>query len=113
MVFPKLRDMVEMIHEQSGLAVLAHPGNNVKEDEELLKAVIDCGIDGMEVYSSYHSKKQEEYYREKAGEYHLLSTCGSDFHGKTKPSIHLGQCDCPENDLTVLEKVLKRIAKSK
>lgn len=113
MVFPKLRDMVEMIHEQSGLAVLAHPGNNVKEDEELLKAVIDCGIDGMEVYSSYHSKKQEEYYREKAGKYHLLSTCGSDFHGKTKPSIHLGQCDCPESDRMVLEKVLKRIAKSK
>lgn len=108
-VFPKLRDMVDMIHSQGGLAVLAHPGNNVKEEEALLKAVISCGIDGMEVYSSYHSAEQIQYYKKKAQEAGLLETCGSDFHGKTKPSIHPGQCDCPDKEREILEKALKKI----
>lgn len=108
-VFPEMKDMVEMIHSQGGLAVLAHPGNNVKEDEKLLKAVISCQIDGMEVYSSYHSSEQIQYYKKKTQKFRLLATCGSDFHGKTKPSIHLGQCDCSGEDRELLEEVLKKI----
>ena len=108
-VFPRMEDMVEMIHNQGGLAVLAHPGNNVKEDEKLLKAVISCQIDGMEVYSSYHSSEQIQYYKKKTQKYGLLATCGSDFHGKTKPSIYLGQCDCSGEDRKILEEALKKI----
>lgn len=98
MKLPLLQDMVEMIHQQSGIAVLAHPGNNIKEDMELLDGVLGCGIDGLEVYSSYHNQEQIEIYRTYADDHKLLKTCGSDFHGKTKPSISLGQCDCSEEE---------------
>lgn len=109
--FPSLKDMTHMIHKQGGIAVLAHPGNNIHEDAELLKGVIACGIDGMEVYSSYHSDEQIAYYRFAAKEYRLLKTCGSDFHGKTKPSIHLGQCDCSEDEKQQLMHVMDRLCK--
>lgn len=70
--------------------MLAYPGNNVKENRDLLKSIISYGIKGIEVYSSYHSKEQVEFYKEFALNNKLLITCGSDFHGKTKPSIYLG-----------------------
>ncbi|MDF2675363.1 MAG: hypothetical protein K0R09_3635, partial [Clostridiales bacterium] len=35
-------------------------------------------------------------YKEQAEKLHLLKTMGSDFHGKTKPSIKLGSMYCEE-----------------
>lgn len=107
--FPNLVDMVKMIHEQSGIAILAHPGNNIKEDMELLDHIVECGIDGLEVYSSYHNQDQIKIYRDYANAHNLLKTCGSDFHGKTKPSISLGQCDCSEEEQAILYEVLDKL----
>ena len=47
-------------------------------------------IDGVECFSSYHTSETNEYFYNKAKELNVLYTCGSDFHGKTKPSIYLG-----------------------
>lgn len=96
--FMSLSHAIELIVTSGGIPVLAHPGNNVKEDDTLLEEIIGCGIRGIEVYSSYHTEAQIRYYAEKAERYGLYKTCGSDFHGKTKPSIHLGemQCDAEE-----------------
>ncbi len=52
------------------------------------------GIDGVEAYSSYHSKEINDYFYNKAKELNILYTCGSDFHGKTKPAISLGENNC-------------------
>lgn len=109
--YPDLIAMVKMIHEQGGIAVLAHPGNNVKEDAELLEGIINCGIDGLEVYSSYHSNEQIVYYRDVAEKHKLLKTCGSDFHGKSKPKITLGKCDCSEIEQNELLDVIKGFKK--
>lgn len=98
--FISLTEAIKIIEECSGIPVLAHPGNNVKENKNLLESIISYGVKGIEVYSSYHSKEQVAFYKEFALNNKLLITCGSDFHGKTKPSIHLGEinCDC-ENDI--------------
>lgn len=92
--FISLEEAVDLIVRTGGIPVLAHPGNNVKEDDAILDAVLKRGMRGIEVYSTYHSPEQVAYYRRKADEYGLLVTCGSDFHGKTKPSIFLGKMDC-------------------
>lgn len=34
-------------------------------------------------------------FYEAAQKKHLLVTCGSDYHGKTKPSVAIGQYNCP------------------
>lgn len=106
---PQMSDLIKEIHRQKGLAILAHPGNNIKENEALLDGVIDLGIDGLEVYSSYHSDEQTQFYMKKALDNDLLQTCGSDFHGKSKPTIQLGDCDCDDDVKEILLKRLKTI----
>ena len=53
--------------------------------------MISCGLKGIEVYHSSHSKEEMNYYLKIANKYGLLISGGSDFHGKTvKPDIELG-----------------------
>lgn len=103
--FISLKEAIKIIQQSGGIPILAHPGNNVKEDINLLKDIISCGIKGMEVYSSYHSKKQVEFYKEFALKNKLLITCGSDFHGKTKPSISIGGTDCENNEELIISQL--------
>ena len=92
--FISLQEAINIIEESGGIPILAHPGNNIKENINLLEQIISCGIKGIEVYSSYHSKEQVEFYKKFSLKHKWLLTCGSDFHGKTKPSIVIGGTDC-------------------
>lgn len=95
--YPSMEKILDVIHEAGGKAVLAHPGVNLKGREELLDPLLSLGMDGIEVYSSYHSPAQAEFFRRAAAARDLLVTCGSDFHGKTKPSVSLaGYGDIPD-----------------
>ena len=105
--FMSMQEAIHLIHKQDGIAVLAHPGNNVKEKEERLRALAQVGLDGIEVYSSYHSKEQTAFYQQFALEHHLLQTCGSDFHGKTKPKVQMGQCQMPASEEVKLRHYLE------
>ena len=88
-----LDEAISMIQGAGGVAVLAHPGNNIHEDEKILREIIDKGVVGIEAISSYHSHEQVDFYIDKAQELGVIFTCGSDFHGKTKPSIKMGEFD--------------------
>ncbi len=90
-VFPTLQETLDLIHQHGGIAILAHPGNNLKGKFEMLEDMISLGLDGVEVFSNYHTPEVNQYFYQKAKEYQLVVTCGSDFHGKTKPSISLAQ----------------------
>lgn len=92
--YPSLEQTIQMIHAHGGLAVLAHPGNNLKGKFELFDEMVNLGMDGVECFSSYHDEKTNAYFYQKAKALHVLFTCGSDFHGKTKPSIFLGENGC-------------------
>lgn len=89
--YPSMEEVITCIRQAGGIAVLAHPGANLKGQEEKLAELIQVGFDGIEVFSSYHSERQEEYFLETARHRKKLITCGSDFHGKIKPAIHLGE----------------------
>lgn len=95
MALPSLEEIIALIHESGGLAVFAHPGHNIHENEAILQEIMGCGLDGIEAYSSYHSEEQTEFYSAYAAKYQSLITCGSDFHGKIKPAIQLGKLDYP------------------
>ncbi len=92
--FPTLEETIQLIHQYGGVALLAHPGNNLKGQFELFDEMVALGLDGVECFSSYHTTETNEYFYNKAKELNVLYTCGSDFHGKTKPSIHLGENGC-------------------
>lgn len=93
-VYPSLEEILELIHENHGISVLAHPGNNLKNKYEWLDEMVGCGLKGVEAFSSYHSIETNQYFYNKAQELNILYTCGSDFHGKTKPSIKMGESSC-------------------
>lgn len=102
------KEAIKRIKDAGGLAVLAHPGNNIGMNESLLKQILQCGLDGIEVYSTYHNAETIKFYRQKALDNHVLMTLGSDYHGKTKPSIKLGNFDCPDEQL-ITQSFLRRL----
>jgi len=103
-----LSEAVELIQNAGGIAVLAHPGINVKEDKVLLHDIIRQGICGIEAYSSYHTPMQTAFYREQAKELRVAVSCGSDFHGKIKPQISVGSVDCDAMESEILAGLVEK-----
>ena len=109
---PTMKDIIQMIHQNHGLAVLAHPCINLNGKEELLCGIVSLGMDGIEAFSSYHTPQQATNRLEQARKYHLFYTCGSDFHGKTKPSIALGGHGCIASKEEMERELVKLIEKA-
>ncbi len=102
--FPSLESVVKGIKDNGGTVVFAHPGKQVDNDLELLDEIVKTGIEGLEVYSNYHSPELSEKYLDYCLKNDLIVSCGSDFHGKTKPAITIGNTD---NINKNIEKLLK------
>ena len=93
-------DAVRLIHDAGGVAVWAHPTRAPSEraalldfesGETLLKRWIAWGLDGLETYYGAYTPAEIEWTRAMAQKYDLLGTGGSDFHGKNKPTVVLGE----------------------
>jgi predicted metal-dependent phosphoesterase TrpH len=88
--YTSLTDANDLIHSANGISILAHPAQNLTGGYDLLNDIVKEGIDGIEVFSSYHSKDAVTYFLDFAKQNNLLITSGSDFHGKNKPNIGIG-----------------------
>lgn len=95
-VYPEAKDIIDAIHSAGGIAVLAHPGVNLKGNEALFPEVVSLGIDGVEAYSSYHSLETSIYYAKETRRLGVFVSCGSDYHGYVKPAISLGGVEFPD-----------------
>jgi len=88
------QECIDLILSSGGIPVLAHPKSLELSEKEfliVLKDMISCGLQGIEVYHSSHTKEEMQYYLDIANQYGLLVSGGSDYHGKTvKPDIELG-----------------------
>lgn len=73
------REAIEITHEAGGIAVLAHPG--IYPFEVQLDALLEYGIDGIEVYYPRHSAAKMAFWERQAKAHHLIRSGGSDFHG--------------------------------
>ncbi|KEY58432.1 PHP domain-containing protein [Serratia sp. DD3] len=91
--YPAMSTMVEVIRHNGGIPILAHIGANVKSHHsQVIDDVLKIGVMGVEVFSSYHSPElAEQLYQFTVGRSAFV-TCGSDFHGRNKPKIEVGQC---------------------
>lgn len=89
--FISLSEAIKMIKENGGIAIIAHPGNNLKHNRNLIDELISEGVDGIEVFSSYHTSEDTDFFYNKALESKIFLSCGSDFHGKNKPNIDIGE----------------------
>lgn len=87
-------ECINLILNSGGIPVLAHPKSLELPDSELIVLIEKlkaCGLQGIEVYHSSHTKEEREFYMDIANRYGLLVSGGSDYHGKSvKPEIELG-----------------------
>ena len=72
-------ELIHLIHEADGIAILAHPGNRVSQS--LIRRFIRAGLDGIELIHPSHDDQNQQMLKEIARKYGLLMTGGSDFHG--------------------------------
>lgn len=87
-------EAVEMIHQGKGKAVLAHPllyHLTEEQLDELVQALVQSGLDGIEAIYSNNTGLDEVRMRQMAKKYGIFITGGSDFHGSNKPAIDLGK----------------------
>ena len=73
-----VKDGIEAIHEDGGIAIIAHPCLYKNYPE--IDKYVEYGLDGIEI--SHPEMKEEDYYltREIADKYNLIRSGGSDFH---------------------------------
>lgn len=110
------KEVIEMIKEANGIAILAHPQSLKLTDEELeekIKELKEYGLEGLECYHSKQTPGEMKKYKKIALKYHLLITKGSDYHGPIiKSNVHLGtginENIITSEDDTILSELIKR-----
>ncbi len=104
---PELEKVLKVVPLTGGVPVLSHPGayfqQATREDLVYLK---ELGLQGLEVYTSYHHQDEIEYYKKIAEELDLVITAGSDFHGRIKPGVKFGLIK--EGDYSMVERLRER-----
>lgn len=109
-VHPKAKDMIDFIHANGGVVVVAHPMHSLRNKEDVLERLLALHVEGIELFTPYHTKADMKYLISLAKNLHLDITAGSEYHGVNKPSFILGKTYCPKD---VEEVVLKFIQKYK
>ena len=89
---PDVFETIAFIKSIGAVAVLAHPFLNLDEQQlrQFLPNAVKAGLDGMEVFYSAYSPETTALARQIAGEFGILESGGSDYHGDNKPHIRLG-----------------------
>jgi len=90
----ELEEAVGWIRGAGGQAVIAHPARYRMTRSKLRRLIgefAEVGGVALEVVSGSHSRDEYFTMARQAGEFGLLSSAGSDFHGPENPWIELGR----------------------
>lgn len=103
------KQIIDIIHNAGGIAILAHPTLYKLSDNGIIKLVeqlCDEGLDAVEGYYSTYTKKEEEFILSLAKKYNLTISGGSDFHGETKPGLDMktgyGNLNIPDELIDII-----------
>ena len=87
--YPDFREVIGIIKNVGGAAVLAHPGRLYTRDE--VSELVDAGLDGIECIHPSHNWEMQKYYSDYTEKNSMLMTGGSDYHGGvTQAYSHVG-----------------------
>jgi len=100
------QEAIELVHSAGGLVVLAHPG--IENAHEKIEALVEMGLDGIEIYHPSHKQSQTDRFRQLATDRGLLVTGGSDFHGRNDRTTMIGSQKVPYKCLEQLKEKAKR-----
>lgn len=88
------KEIINLIKNAGGIAVLAHPHSLKLDNFELEKVIQELkryGLDGVECYHSNHTLEQMNDFKAIAEKHNLLITLGSDHHRDIPNSSKLGE----------------------
>lgn len=88
-----LRDAIDVIQENGGVAVMGHPG--LTRRDELIEYLVRLGIRGLEVYHPRHDFVDVARYLKMCAKFDLFATGGSDFHGVGSNEAQPGSASTP------------------
>lgn len=92
------KEAIGIIKNAGGVSVLAHPktvNTQTRTLKDILKMLVNDGMQGIEVYHSDHNDKESSLFKKLAEECSLLITGGSDCHGAGIKDILLGKVKVP------------------
>ncbi|MFM6963484.1 MAG: phosphatase, partial [Micrococcales bacterium] len=91
---PETFDAIELIRQAGGVPIIAHPmarGKGPKPGAEMPRAhfieMIEAGLAGFEVYHRDVPEHAREWLIDLAGEFDLILTGSSDYHGDRKHNV--------------------------
>ena len=89
----ELVDAICFLQEINSIPILAHPLKDIEADElrKMLPELKSAGLVAIETMHSSYSDEKIAISKEIAGEFDLLESGGSDFHGTIKPQVNLGE----------------------
>ena len=102
---PSIEETIAIIHEAKGIAVLAHP--YLFKKRKILKEILKKPFDGMECFYAKIPRHLADDYVKICQEKNWLVTGGSDFHGGSKPYLHLGSSFIQQKEF---DAILQRLA---
>ena len=94
-VWPDIKELLEIIHNNNGKVFLAHPYRYNKNVIEVLEEVKDY-VDGIEICNNPNNKEEVEFLYNYAKNNNLLVSCGSDYHGNNRYNI---ECEYLNDDM--------------
>jgi predicted metal-dependent phosphoesterase TrpH len=102
-------DVCQLARDSGGVAVLAHPHTVGLEGDALASAVsgmAQSGLGGLEAVYGRYTSRQRTDLSNLARRFGLVPTGGSDYHGASKPDLHVGT---GMGDLKVADRVLTQL----
>jgi 3',5'-nucleoside bisphosphate phosphatase len=91
--YPTIPEIATIIKEAGGKSFLAHLYGYFADDhEEFLNSIVSLNsLDGIECYHSLHTIEKTKYLLDYCDKHKLYASGGSDYHGKLKPNVKLGE----------------------
>lgn len=111
--FP-ISEAIDLVRSVGWVAVLAHPfaesislkaiDTDVQKQKEMVQELHGFGLDGLEIYRFWGNPEMERIYWEIAKNFWMITTWGSDFHGKSYESIArwIGENNVPD---TIMDEI--------
>jgi len=98
-------EVVNWIHAAGGKAFIAHPFRYRMTHTKIKTMLNDFKFvlgDGIEIVTGTSSDEEIQLGNQWAGQYNLLATCGSDFHGWPNQRVRIGNLkDLPDSEKAV------------
>jgi len=91
--YPDVHEATHLIKKAGGKAFLAHLyGYFVNDYKDFIDSIVLLNaLDGIECYHSLHTMDNTKFLLNYCNEHSLYSSGGSDYHGKIKPTVKMGE----------------------